>query len=79
MVTKFITSDYVFPHKNFNPILSDPNFSFYTYHVSFNLMSRDIDIISAGISIFDDLTIFVMLNDFLNWKRRVFDVIFFML
>ena len=78
-VTKFITSDYVFPHKNFNPILSNPNFSFHTYHVSFNLMSRDIDIISADISIFDDLTIFVMLNDFLNWKRRVFDVIFFML
>ena len=31
-------------------------------------MSRDIDIISAGISVFDDLTIFVMLKDFLNWK-----------
>ena len=34
-------------------------------------MSRDIDIISAGISIFDDLAIFVMLKDFLNWKWRV--------
>ena len=36
------------------------------------LMSRDIDIISAGISIFDDLAIFVMLKDFLNWKWRDF-------
>ena len=35
-------------------------------------MSRDIDIISAGISIFDDLAIFVMLKDFLNWKWRDF-------
>ena len=30
-------------------------------------MSRDNYIISAGISIFDDLVIFVMLKDFLNW------------
>ena len=35
-------------------------------------MSRDIDIISADISIFDDLTIFVMLKDFLTWKWRDF-------
>ena len=34
-------------------------------------MSRDIDIISAGISIFDDLAIFVMLKDFLNLKWHV--------
>ena len=67
-VTKFITNDYIFPGKNFSPILSNPNFSFPAYHISFNLMSHDIDIISAGISIFDDLTIFVMLKDFLNWK-----------
>ena len=65
----------IFPDKNFNPILSNLNFYFPAYHASFNLMSRDIDIISAGISIFDDLTIFVMLKDFLNWN----DVIFFML
>ena len=39
---------------------------------SLKLMSRDIDIISAGISIFDDLAIFVMLKDFLNWKWRDF-------
>ena len=31
-------------------------------------MSRDIDIISADVSIFDDLAIFVMLKGFLNWK-----------
>ena len=35
-------------------------------------MSRDIDIISAGISVFDDLAIFVMLKNFLNWKWRDF-------
>ena len=58
----------IFPDKNFNPILSNPNFSFPAYHVSLNLMSRDVDIISAGISIFDDLGIFVMLKDILNWK-----------
>ena len=58
----------IFPEKNFNPILSNPNFSLPAYHVSFDLMSRDIDIISPGISIFDDLAIFVMLKDFLNWK-----------
>ena len=63
-----ITSDCIFPHKNFNTILSNPNFSFPAYHVSFILMSRDIDIISAGISVFDDLAIFVMLKNFLNWK-----------
>ena len=53
-------------------ILSNSNFSFLAYYVSFNLMSRDIDIISAGISIFDDLAIFVMLKDFSNWKSRDF-------
>ena len=47
------TSDYI-PGKNFNPILSNPNFSFPVYHVSFNLITRDIDIISRDISIFDD-------------------------
>ena len=62
----------ILPDKNFNPILSNTNFSFPAYHVSFKLMSRDIDIISAGISIFDDLAIFVMLKDFLNWKWRDF-------
>ena len=61
----------ILPDKNFNPILSNTNFSFPAYHVSFKLMSRDIDIISAGISIFDDLAIFVMLKDFLNLKWRV--------
>ena len=58
----------IFPDKNFNTILSNPNIYFPAYRVSFKLMSRDIDIISAGISIFDDLAIFVMLKDFLNWK-----------
>ena len=58
----------IFPDKNFNPMLSKPNFSLPAYHVSFKLMSRDIDIILAGISIFDDLAIFVMLKDFLHWK-----------
>ena len=67
-VTKFITSDYIFPDKNFNSILSNPNFSLPAYHVPFNLMSCDIDIISADTSILDDLIIFVMLKDFLNWK-----------
>ena len=70
-VTKFITSDNIFPDKNFNPILSNPNFFFPAYYVSFNLMSCDIDIISVDISIFDDLAIFVMSKDFLNWKWRV--------
>ena len=60
------------PDKTFNPILSNSNFSFPAYHVSFNLMSRGIDIISAATSIFDDLAIFVMLKDFLNWKWRDF-------
>ena len=69
-VTKFITSDYIFPDKNFNSILSNPNFSLPAYHVPFNLMSCDIDIISADTSILDDLIIFVMLKDFLNWKWR---------
>ena len=68
---KFITSDYIFHDKNFNLILSNLNFSFPAYHVSFNLMSRDTDIISADISIFDALTILVMLKDFLTWKWRV--------
>ena len=54
----------ILPDKNFNPILSNTNFSFPAYHVSF-------DIISAGISIFDDLAIFVMLKYFLNLKWRV--------
>ena len=67
-VTTLITSDYIFHDKNFNLILSNPNFSFPAYDVSFNLMSRDIDIISADISIFDEFTIFVMLKDFLTWK-----------
>ena len=49
-------------------MLSKPNFSLPAYHVSFKLLSRDIDIILAGISIFDDLAIFVMLKDFLHWK-----------
>ena len=64
-VSKF---SYIFPDKNFYPVLSNPKFSFSAYHVSFNFMPGDIDIISAGISIFDDLAIFVMLKDFLNWK-----------
>ena len=67
-VTKFITNDYISTDKNFNPNLSNPNFSFPAYHVSFNLMSCDIDIISADISIFDDLVFFVISKDFLNWK-----------
>ena len=65
-VTKFITSNYIFPNKNFNPILSNTNYSFRAYHVFFNLMSHDIDIISADISNFGDLAIFVMSKDFLN-------------
>ena len=67
-VTKLITSNYIFPNKNFNPILSNTNYSFRAYHVSLNLMSHDIDIISADISNFGDLAIFVMSKDFLNWK-----------
>ena len=63
-MTKFITNDYIFPDNKFNRILSNPNFFF-------PLMSRDIDIISVDISIFDDLAIFVMSKDFLNWKERV--------
>ena len=47
-----------FPEKNFNPVLSNTNFSFSTYHVSFNLMSRDIDIISVNI-------VFLMISPFL--------------
>ena len=66
-MTKFITNDYSdFSDKNFNPILTIPNFSFPACHVSSNLMSRDINIISPDISIFDDLVICVMLKDFLN-------------
>ena len=83
-MTKFITSDNIFPNKNVNPILSNSNFPFPTYHVSFNLMSCDIDIISAGIIIFDDFVILAMSKEILNWKWRDFvtwfcDVIFFML
>ena len=62
----------IFPDKNFDPILSNPNFSFPAYHVSFNSMSCGIDIIFAGIGIFDDLAIFAMLKDFLNWKWHDF-------
>ena len=62
----------IFFDKNFNPILSNPNFSFPAYHVSFNLISRDIDVISTDISIFDDPIILVMSKDFLNWKWRDF-------
>ena len=70
----------IFPDKNFNRILSNSNFFFPGYHVSFNLMSRDIDIISADISIFDDLAIFVMSKDFFELEMTWFcDVIFFML
>ena len=32
----------------------------FLYHVSFHVISSNIDIISAGISIFDDSAIFVM-------------------
>ena len=66
-MTKFITSGYIFPDKNVEPILSNPNFPFPAYHVSFSLLSREIDIISADISIFDDLAISVISKDFLNW------------
>ena len=65
-VTKFFTSDYIFSRLNFNPILSNPDFFSPDYNVSFSLMSRDIDIISAGISIFDDLALFIMPKVFLN-------------
>ena len=71
-MTKFITSHYIFAGKNFNPILPNNNFFFPAYHVSFNLMSRDIDIISVDIGIFNDLAIFAMSKDFLNWKWRDF-------
>ena len=70
-VTKFFQSDYIFPQLNFNPILSNPDFLFLDYHVSFNLMSRGIDIISADVSIFDDLAIFIMSKDFLNLQLFV--------
>ena len=57
----------IFPDKNFNPILSNTNFSFPAYYVFFLiLISRDIDIISTDISIFDDPTILLMSKDFLN-------------
>ena len=62
----------IFSDKNFSPILSNTIFSFPAYHVFFNLMSRDFNISSAGIGIFDDLVVFVMLKDFLNWKWRGF-------
>ena len=62
----------IFSDKNVNPILSNSNFSFPAYYVSFNLISRDIDIISTDISIFDGPTILVMSKDFLNWKWRDF-------
>ena len=65
-MTKFITSNYIFPNKNFDPIVSNPNYSFCAYHVSLNLMSDDIDIISADMSNFGDLAIFVMPKDFLS-------------
>ena len=65
-VTKFITSNYIFPNKNFNPILSNTNYSFRAFHISLNLMSHYTDIISADISNFGHLTIFVMLKDFLS-------------
>ena len=78
-MTKFITSDYVFRKKKFYPILSNPNFSSPLIMFFFNLMSRDNDVISADISIFDDLAIFVMSKDFLNWKRRVLWRVSFML
>ena len=42
-------------------------------------MSRDTDIISADIIIFNDLAIFVVPKDFLNWKWRDFVKSFFML
>ena len=70
----------IFPDKNFNPILSNLNFYFPAYHASFNLMSRDIDIISAGISIFDDLAIFCEVKRFFELEMKwFFDVIFYML
>ena len=79
-VTKFNTSDYAFPDKDFNRILSNPTFSFSAYHICFNLMSRDIDIISAGISIFDDLAIFCEVKRFFELEMKwFFDVIFYML
>ena len=59
-VVKFITSNYIFPNKNFNPTVSNPSYSFRAYHVSLNLMPPDIDIVSADISNFGDLAIFVM-------------------
>ena len=71
-VSKFITIDYIFPDKNFNPILSNLSFSVPAYHVSFNLISSAIDITSANINIFDDLAILVMSKDFLIWKWRDF-------
>ena len=43
-------------------------------------MSRDIDIISAGISIFDDLAIFCEVKRFFELEMKwFFDVIFYML
>ena len=69
----------IFPDKNFNRFYQTPTFLSPLIMFFLNLISPDIDIISAGISIFDDLTIFVMLKDFLNWKWSVCDVIFFML
>ena len=65
-VTKFITSNYIFPNKNFNPILSNTNYSFCAYHISLNLMSHYTDIVSADISNFGHLAIFVMSKDFLS-------------
>ena len=67
-VTKFITSNYIFSNKNFDPILSNTNYSFRAYHISLNLMSHYTDIISADISNFGHLAIFVMSKDFLSWK-----------
>ena len=65
-VTKFITSNYIFSNKNFDPILSNTNYSFRAYHISLNLMSHYTDVISADVSNFGHLAIFVMSKDFLS-------------
>ena len=77
-MTKFITSGYIFLDQILSRFYLKPTF-FPAYHVSFNLMSRDTDIISADISIFADLAIFVMSKYFFELEMMCFVTLFFML
>ena len=69
-MTKFNASDYVFPDKDFNRILSNPTFLSRLIMFFFNLISRDIEIISADISIFDDLATFCEVKRFFELEMK---------